>query len=138
MDNLSWIHGQEAVREGVSFVGLGGSLGFLSLALFGKAERHVLATMDDLLKNGTVFVTHCPPWGILDKGFAGMHGGSKDLTKLIEAKQPRLHICGHIHEDRGVQQLGRTVIVNCSLGHTGSGAMIDLGTDGTAQVQMLP
>jgi len=44
-------------------------------------------------------------------------------------------LCGHIHEDPGVMMLGRTTVVNCSLGRRGEGAVIDLGE--TVVVRML-
>jgi Icc-related predicted phosphoesterase len=48
------------------------------------------------------------------------------LRDLVEKKQPRLLICGHIHESAGVAEVGATTVVNCSLPRTGQGVMIEL------------
>lgn len=137
LGNLSWIHERETVHRDVSFVGLGGSLTFPSLAWLGQAKHGAFQVLEPLVRRETIFVTHCPPWGILDRGFFNRHGGSKELKKFIEERQPKVHICGHIHENSGVERLGETLVVNCSLGQSGAGAVIDLGADGTVQAQML-
>ena len=38
--------------------------------------------------------------------------GSLAVRRYIEEKQPILSIHGHIHEDRGIDILGETVLVN--------------------------
>lgn len=51
-----------------------------------------------------VFVTHEPPKGTLDLTYHGFSAGSTHLRELVEhaAQKPRLWLCGHIHESRGV------------------------------------
>ncbi|MCX7635777.1 MAG: hypothetical protein N2Z74_08545, partial [Syntrophales bacterium] len=84
-----------------------------------------------------VLVTHPPPHGVLDEVMGGIHTGSKRLRALIEEKQPRLLICGHIHERPGWAHIGRTVVVNASVGKSGAGALISLRGDTPPEVQLL-
>ena len=137
MKNMKWIHGNEIRHDGVPFVGLGGGLTFPSLEFLGKRGRQAIDAMGELLRRETVLVTHCPPWNVLDRGFLGLRSGSKELERIVEMKKPRLLICGHIHECRGVESLRETVVVNCSLGHTGAGAVIDLDSGGTVRARLL-
>lgn len=58
-----------------------------------------------------ILVTHGPPLGILDKAWrAGVvdheHIGCEDLAnRILELKQLKLHVFGHIHEDYGECQV---------------------------------
>lgn len=60
-----------------------------------------------------IFVPHAPPRGIVDRTWTGIQAGSTAVRAFIERVQPGLVLCGHIHEARGHQQLGRSLIVNC-------------------------
>jgi Icc-related predicted phosphoesterase len=60
-----------------------------------------------------VQVTHNPPFGTrVDMLPSGLHVGSKAVRKLIEELKPDVAICAHIHEGRGVDELGNTKIIN--------------------------
>lgn len=69
-------------------------------------------------------LAHVPPHGTsLDQVAAGRHAGSTALREFVERTAPCLVICGHIHESRGVEQLGPTTVVNCGFGAGGSYAL---------------
>jgi len=59
-----------------------------------------------------VSMTHPPPLGVLDTTYAGDHAGSSAILEFIKEVQPALHVCGHIHEAKGVAKVGKTVVVN--------------------------
>ena len=59
-----------------------------------------------------VLVTHGPPAGYGDKCADGERVGCADLLRHLERVKPRLHLFGHIHEDRGEWQVGPTRVVN--------------------------
>ncbi|MFB0544221.1 MAG: metallophosphoesterase, partial [Asgard group archaeon] len=60
-----------------------------------------------------VQVTHVPPARTkLDIIPSGAHVGSENVRKFIEEKQPNAAICAHVHEARGVDELGKTKIIN--------------------------
>jgi uncharacterized protein len=67
-----------------------------------------------------VVVAHVPPQGIkLDRTHFFQHVGSSALREFVDMTQPALVVCGHVHESRGVDMIGRTTVVNC--GPAGSG-----------------
>jgi hypothetical protein len=97
------IYKKEVIKNGIRFVGT-----------------------PDIKEKGLVIVSHVPPRGFQDRVFFGLHAGSKELRRAIERYSPRLVLCGHIHEDPGYTKFRETVIVNCSLGKKGGGALIEL------------
>lgn len=71
------------------------------------------------LPEDAFLVVHSPPKGHCDSGEGGPHFGSKAILEAIEAKQPEVAVCGHIHEAWGqVSEVGRTRVMN--LGPTGT------------------
>lgn len=61
-----------------------------------------------------ILVTHGPPLGIGDKTADGRFVGCRHQLAWIQKNQPALVVCGHIHEGRGVYQVGETTIINAS------------------------
>ena len=54
-----------------------------------------------------ILASHVPPLKILDRTYTGKSAGSGYLTRTVHAMgsgAPRLWLCGHIHEGRGVTQ----------------------------------
>jgi Icc-related predicted phosphoesterase len=75
----------------------------------------------------SVFVPHAPPRSTkLDKIRLGAHVGSLAVRKFVECNQPDVLICGHIHESRGIDILGKTQMVNCGPAGKGSYAVITI------------
>ncbi len=75
-----------------------------------------------------IFVPHAPPRDTkLDKIFLGKHVGSTAVRAFVEQNQPDALICGHIHEARGIDTLGKTQMVNCGTAGKGFYAIIDIG-----------
>lgn len=66
----------------------------------------------------TVFVLHSPPRDTrCDMVAAGRHVGSRAIRSFVERRQPRLVLCGHIHESPRISAawcdaIGRTPVVN--------------------------
>jgi Icc-related predicted phosphoesterase len=59
-------------------------------------------TLEGLIDEGSVLVTHGPAWGTMDIAGDGKHVGSRALRRLIESRRPRLHLFGHIHRTFGI------------------------------------
>ncbi len=77
-----------------------------------------------------VFVPHSPPYRTkLDRIFLGMHVGSTSVREFIEKEQPNVVVCGHIHEARGQDILGKTKMVNCGAAQRGFYARITLADE---------
>lgn len=63
-----------------------------------------------------VLVTHTPMHSVLDRVVEGSHAGSKTLVEAVMRLRPLLHVCGHIHEARGVSEVAPSVTsVNASV-----------------------
>ena len=73
-----------------------------------------------------VFVPHAPPHGCVDLTWSRTHAGSRAVSDFIQRAQPALVVCGHIHEARGQQRLGGSLVVNCGPAARGHYALIDL------------
>jgi Icc-related predicted phosphoesterase len=77
-----------------------------------------------------VVLSHPPPRAErVDYTQRGHHVGSIALREFIDRVQPSLVICGHIHEGRGLEQLGRTQVVNCGAAASGSFAIVEIGDE---------
>ena len=59
--------------------------------------------------------------------FLGKHVGSTAVRTFIEKNKPDVVVCGHIHEARGTDILGSTLMINCGSAAQGNYAMIDIG-----------
>ena len=113
------VHGDAAVIDDVTFIGVGGSpptpFGTITefaedeiKAILEKSYSRVRANQENI-----VLVSHSPPYGTkCDVVFTGKHVGSIKVREFIEKHQPTLCVCGHIHESRAVDELGDTKIVN--------------------------
>ncbi len=102
-ERIQPLHGKRLEFGGHNFVGYEYSLPFAG-TVFVKPESEIerdLRTIEPLLDGQTVFVTHSPAFGTLDRVYGGQHAGSRSLAALIERKPVLAHIHGHIHESFG-------------------------------------
>lgn len=65
----------------------------------------------------SIVVAHQPPYGCLDKNSDGENCGSISVREMILKNRPYIYLCGHMHEARGTQYLGETLVLNCSIGN---------------------
>jgi Icc-related predicted phosphoesterase len=61
-----------------------------------------------------VLVTHGPPRGFGDRVYSGERVGDERLLAHLQRVQPKVHLFGHIHEDRGEWRVGNTRVINCT------------------------
>ena len=113
-DGVHVLHGQQATIGATTFFGLGGGI---PVTPFGPwsfdLDESTAAALLESCPDGGVLITHSPPFGLADVSSRGRHLGSRSIREAIEAKRPRLVICGHIHESWGTtEMLGPTTIVN--------------------------
>ena len=108
------LHGSGTEIAGVSFWGVGGGI---PVTPFGDwsydfTEQEGVEMLAGCPRGG-ILITHSPPHGVLDISSAGQHFGSRAVREAILAKNPRLCVCGHIHESSDSRdQLGDTTVVN--------------------------
>jgi Icc-related predicted phosphoesterase len=130
--NVESIHGKCRTLGGVSFVGVGGSPPGPFNAPFELEETEIARILEEARSNchpreNMIVVSHTPPRDTrVDRAFNGEHVGSCSVREFVEKNQPDLLICGHIHEAKGVDRVGETLIVNPGPARHGSCAVIDL------------
>lgn len=80
----------------------------------GEIARRIEAAYADVGDCQTlIFCPHAPPHATgCDRLASGEHVGSTAVRAFVERAQPDLVLCGHIHESRGSDTIGRTRIVN--------------------------
>lgn len=125
------MHGSKINLGTMTIVGIGGS----NPTPFGTPFEMTDKQIDDLLKKAmgkmektvhTVLLSHAPPYGSLDKP-AGDHVGSRSIQRHMKAFD--LICCAHIHEQRGVMEVGGTKVVNPGAAMMGHCAMLHFGTE---------
>jgi Icc-related predicted phosphoesterase len=107
------LHGESAEIEGTTFFGLGAGIPITPWDWsFDLGEDEAAKLLSDCPPGG-VLVVHSPPRGHADQSSAGDHLGSAAIAAAIETSQPRLAVCGHIHESWGRRsRIGETEIAN--------------------------
>lgn len=125
------LHGKKKRLGKWVFAGFGGGL----LGQPGEiafSEQEIEKKLAKLLENekNTVLLTHLPPFGTsLDQSIGGRHIGSKAIRKVIEKKQPLLHICGHCHESQGEEKVGSTTCINIGAAKEGRALLLEFGNE---------
>ncbi|MEM6663528.1 MAG: metallophosphoesterase family protein [Pseudomonadota bacterium] len=108
------LHGGSTEVHDLTIWGIGYAIpvtpfGDWSCDLTEEAAAAMLAPMD----GADILISHSPPKGIADIGRDGRSLGSTAVRGAIERVQPRLCVCGHIHDCWGqTGQIGQTRIVN--------------------------
>lgn len=135
------LHGKCVKHEGITFGGLGGSNLTPFNTPFEITEVEIqeeLAALTCSEDEKFVLVTHAPPFGTkLDQTKAGINVGSKSIRQFIEQKQPLVSLCGHVHEARGIDELGRTLMVNPGPICKGFAAEISIADEGKPSAKLL-
>jgi Icc-related predicted phosphoesterase len=118
MEGVACIHGKSVSIGDLTFLGVGASPPTPFSTPFEMAEDKIMETLNRASSNlpvnrWFVLVSHTPPWNTrLDRTSLGLHVGSLSVRKFIEERQPSIVFCGHIHEAKGKEKIGKTVIVN--------------------------
>jgi uncharacterized protein len=113
------LHGEGMEIDGASFFGLGAGVPVTPWDWSFDLSDDEAAERLEGCPEGGVLVVHSPPLGHVDASSAGDHLGSTAILEAIEAKQPRLAVCGHIHESWGQRsRIGQTEVHNLGPGGT--------------------
>lgn len=127
------LHAKGRRAADIGFFGLGGS----NATPFNTPQEYTEDELLDFIMRGheqvrdaplKVFVTHTPPIDTKLDDAGGRHVGSTKVREFIERCGPDLVLCGHVHEAKGQDKIGKTVIVNPGMLRNGH-ALIELGRD---------
>lgn len=112
------IHGKGFVLGDLGIFGVGGSnpTPFNTPTEFSEKElENIVNKAYQYVTQAPVkiLVSHTPPINTAaDMIGGGVHVGSTAIRKFIEEKQPDFCFTGHIHESRGEDRIGHTLILN--------------------------
>lgn len=105
-----------------------------------KEVTHVLnqGLKNCFLKRWFILVSHSPPRNTrVDLAYNGEHVGSASLRNFIEDKKPHIVLCGHIHEAKGIDYIGDTIIVNPGPARQGNCAVVNFNKKIEVQLERL-
>jgi Icc-related predicted phosphoesterase len=125
------LHGKSEQIGKIRFIGLGGSNPTPFNTPFELSEEEIEKTLNGMVCSAEsdkecgriVLLTHAPPHGARDELPFG-HVGSKAIQKFLDRAD--LIVCGHIHEAKGVEKVGKTTVVNPGEACKGSCALITI------------
>ncbi|MFZ4582255.1 MAG: metallophosphatase domain-containing protein [Paludibacter sp.] len=106
-ENCHYLYNSGIEILGVSFWGIPY---FVSTEKSGETATNLLKIPDKL----NVFISHRPPYGILDSE-ENYHFGCIQLLEFVQSKRPQYHLFGHVHADYGIIKSYFTTFVNASL-----------------------
>ncbi|HKF81504.1 MAG TPA: metallophosphoesterase family protein [Solirubrobacterales bacterium] len=107
------LHGEGTTVDGVQFYGLGAGIPITPWDWSFDLDDDAATEMLGACPEDAVLVLHSPPKDHCDSAGGGGNFGSPALLRAIEAKRPRLAVCGHIHESWGCEsQVGPTPVRN--------------------------
>ena len=108
------LHGEGMEIDGLRLYGLGGGVPPTPFGdwSFDLSETQAAAMLAPCAR-ADILITHSPPKGVVDRTSRGDSVGSTAINAAIERIQPRLALCGHIHDCWGERgHIGRTEVVN--------------------------
>ena len=126
------IHGRNVTIKNIGICGFGGSnptpfntpLEFEEVEIYSEAKKVMEKISDNKI---TIFVTHAPPINTkTDILPSGGHVGSSAIRKIIEEFQPSINVCGHIHESKAKDEIGKTQVINPGMISQGYACSIDI------------
>jgi uncharacterized protein len=68
---------------------------------------------------------------------SGQHIGSRAVLDLVTRLPPLVLACGHVHESPGIERLGDTAVVNCTMGDGKTGGALIEVTEKHVDIRLL-
>jgi len=130
------------IFNGIGFLGIGGSLpcpGPTPYEYDDDEYQDMLKVLETKIDESIPFVvlSHQPPFNTInDKLSSGVSIGSKALRNFIEKWQPLACFCGHIHEGVGVDEIGKTKIINAGPAREGRYSITELHQNKIVEVKI--
>jgi Icc-related predicted phosphoesterase len=144
IENATLVHGKCFTVGNLSFVGAGTiPIDRVHPSPLEVSDNEIFAALTQGSKRcnpqrSIIVVAHSPPANTkLDKAYFGGHVGSYNLRRFIEENQPSVAFCGHIHEARGIDYIGKTVIVNTGPARHGCCATADFNEETDVRLNSL-
>ena len=128
--NIYSIHKNHAKYAEFTITGFGGEITESEKEDFFVARYDKNDVIEGLYKSPrNIYATHSPPVCNkvdLDKT---VHKGCSVLNDVLESLRPLAHFCGHAHNGRGTEKIGKTIIINPGAFKNGNFAIVDIDPD---------
>ena len=114
LPNMRVLHGASLEIVGLKIFGLGYGVPETPFGTWScDLSEAQAAAMLTAFTDADVLITHSPPKGVADVTSMGQSVGSTAIRNAITQNQPRLALCGHIHDSWGAEgRIGETHVVN--------------------------
>ncbi|MEM3383137.1 MAG: metallophosphoesterase [Nitrososphaerales archaeon] len=130
------LHGELRTFNSLIFCGIGGSNPTPFNTPFELKDEQAIDLLSKFSNRIDVLISHASPFGTkCDLTYKGNHIGSKPVRSFIEKVKPKFVISGHVHEARGMDVLGETLIINPGPAMNGFYAIISI--NGKPKVDLL-
>ncbi len=122
-ENIMILHGNSFTIDDINIIGISGiPVSNMHGSFFSLPESRILKMLSEAYetldhKRHLISISHVPPFGILDRTKYGEHIGSKAVKRFIIKYKPDVHLCGHVHESRGIENFYDSIIINAGLMH---------------------
>ena len=116
LSNCIYLEDSSVIVEGYKIWGSPRTPKFGDWAFSYKRGKEAKEHWSQVEEDVEILMTHGPPYGLGDRQGAGLKTGCVELRERIRKVKPLLHLCGHIHEDRGIRVEEETIFINaCSI-----------------------
>lgn len=112
LNNAIYLENESYTYKGITFFGSPWTPHFYGA--FNTSEEK-LKEMYKGIRDIDVFISHGPPYGVLDKPYKNGHAGSRALMEAIGRIKPIVHVFGHIHDSYGEEKNEHTHFFNASM-----------------------
>lgn len=113
--NVTYLNDSLTTIKGIKIWGSPISPWFFNWA-FNRHRGDAIKRHWDLIPNDIdILITHGPVYQVLDRTLSGQQVGCLDLLDKIQEIQPKIHICGHIHEAYGIEERFGIKFINASV-----------------------
>ena len=101
LTNAVYLEDQSLTIAGYTFYGSPWQPTFQNWAFNLQRGKEIQKKWDLISNDVDVLITHGPAFGLLDRIYSGENAGCENLLSKIKEINPKVHICGHIHEGYG-------------------------------------
>jgi Icc-related predicted phosphoesterase len=111
---LTVLHGQSTTINSITFFGIGHGIPTTPFTDWSTdLSEDAAASLLNTCTKTDILISHSPPKGVADTTSRGQSVGSTALLAAAKRLQPRLLLCGHIHEAWGQSgPIGATQVHN--------------------------
>lgn len=113
--NIIYLNDSSIVIEGIKIHGSPVQPWFFDWAFNRQRGEDIDKHWQLIPEDTDILITHGPAYDILDRTVRNEKVGCEDLKKRIDEINPAYHICGHIHEARGIFRGDKTCFINASV-----------------------